>query len=95
MKVICDIYKSTSKDEMYLYVKKTDALTKVPEALLDMFGKPKLAMTMLLRSEKKLARVDVLKVLEQLEETGFFLQLPPPKDMAMQLVNEHNSKIGL
>ena len=95
MKIICDIYKSTKKDEMYLYVKSEDGLDKVPEALLEMFGAPKLALKMLITPEKKLSRVDVDKVIAQLNETGYFLQLPPPKDKEMQLVNEHNSKLSL
>ena len=31
MKRICSIYKSPRKNEMYLYVLKADALTRVPE----------------------------------------------------------------
>lgn len=95
MKIICDIYKSTKKDEMYLYVKSEDGLERVPEALLEMFGAPELALKMLITPEKKLGRVDVEKVIAQLHEAGYFLQLPPPKDKEMQLVNEHNSKLGL
>ena len=39
-RIICSIYRSKKKDEMYLYVDKTKALSLVPEALLVMFGKP-------------------------------------------------------
>ncbi len=93
MKLICDIYKSPRQDEMYLYVQKTDALSKVPEVLLEKFGKPVHVMTMLLRAEKKLARVDVEKVLQHLIGTGYYLQMPPPKDKEMQELHAKNSKL--
>ena len=32
MKRICSIYKSPRKNEMYLYVERSEALKKVPEA---------------------------------------------------------------
>lgn len=95
MKVICDIYKSPREDEMFLYVKKTDALTRVPEALLEKFGKPKHVMTLLLQPGKKLARVEVERVLEQVELKGYYLQMPPVKDTEMQAIHLQNSKINL
>ncbi len=95
MKQICDIYKSPREQEMYLYVKKSDALSRVPEALLEKFGQPRHVMTLLLQPGKKLARVDVEKVLEQLDSTGYYLQMPPPKDPEMLQIHLQNSKINL
>lgn len=95
MKLICDIYKSPREDEMYLYVKKQEALERVPPALLDKFGKPRHVMTLLLVPGKKLARVDVERVIEQIESSGFYLQMPPVKDTAMQEIHLQNSKINL
>ncbi len=92
-KVLCDIYKSAKEEEMYLYVNKQEALTRVPEALLERFGKPVHVMTMLLQAQKKLARVDVERVLEQLQAEGFYLQLPPPKDDYMQRIHQNNCKM--
>lgn len=82
-KVLCDVYKTKKKDETYLYVSRKDALTRVPDALLEQFGKPELAMTMVLTPEKKLARADIGKVLNALEEQGFYLQMPPAKETYM------------
>ncbi len=95
MKLICDIYKSPREDEMYLYVKKADALTRVPEPLLERFGKPRHVMTMLLRPGKKLARMEAERVIEQLENSGYYLQLPPPKDPEMLAIRLQNTKINL
>lgn len=82
-KVLCDVYKTKKKDEMYLYVSRKDALTRVPGALLEQFGRPELAMTMILTPEKKLARADIDKVLKALDEQGFYLQMPPVKETQM------------
>lgn len=78
---------------MYLYVVKAEGLTRVPEALLAMFGKPVHVADMLLKPERKLARADVGKVLEDLESKGFYLQMPPPKeDYLLDLYNPDDSK---
>ena len=77
---ICSIYKSARKDEMYLYVDKRDGLSKVPDALSEMFGRAIHVMDMPLTAQRKLARVDIDKVLEGLTDKGYYLQMPPPKD---------------
>ncbi len=79
-KMICEIYKSTQKDEMYLYVEKARGLKDVPEFLLGIFGKPTALMTILIRANKPLARVDSVTVLEKIREQGFYLQMPPAKE---------------
>lgn len=78
--IICSIYKSPRKDEMYLYVDKKDLLKRVPEALVEMFGKPFHLMDMPIKPGRKLARVDVEKMLQGIKEKGFYLQMPPPKE---------------
>jgi|SRR5690606_33368891 len=96
MKVISEIYRSPKEEGMYLYVKKEEGLSRVPEALLQKFGKPQQAMVLLLTPGKKLARVAVEKVIESLETQGFFLQLPPSAqhDSEMSEIRAHNSKLS-
>nr|WP_067288495.1 YcgL domain-containing protein [Marinobacterium profundum] len=77
---ICSIYKSSRKDEMYLYVEKRELLTRVPEALLTMFGTPVHLMDMPVKPGRKLARIDVEKMLAGIVEKGYYLQMPPPKE---------------
>ncbi len=48
---------------MYLYVKKEEGLSKVPEDLLKLFGKPQQAMVLLLTPGKKLAHASVEKAI--------------------------------
>lgn len=92
-KLICEIFRSPKEEGLYLYVDKAKGLVDVPEALLEKFGTPKSAMTMLLDDNRKLAKADSKKVLAAIEEHGYYLQLPPPKDAYMQEVNHHNSKL--
>lgn len=77
-KILCDIYKTATKEEMYLYVSREDGFKLVPEVLLKQFGKPVLVTTMLLAATKKLARADVIKVMDDITRQGFYLQMPPP-----------------
>lgn len=80
MKRICSIYKSTRKNEMYLYVLKADALSRVPEGLLSVFGAPAHAFDLVLSPERQLAREDIIQVLDNLEKQGYHLQMPPPEE---------------
>ncbi len=91
--VICCVYRSSKKDETYLYVDKSRGLEKVPEALLQLFGEPKSVITMLLTAERKLARADAKKVLAALQEQGYYLQMPPASETYMQEINKHNDKL--
>ena len=76
-KILVDIYRSGKKEGLYLYVKKEQDLSELPEILLKNFGKAEFAMRILLTADKKLARVDVSDVYAALDEQGFFLQMPP------------------
>jgi len=78
------IYRSTKEEGLYLYVDKTDDLSRVPETLLQRFGKPELAMHLQLGPARKLARADATKVLLAIETQGFYLQLPPLKESLLK-----------
>ncbi|MFU6373676.1 YcgL domain-containing protein [Metapseudomonas otitidis] len=80
MKRICSIYKSPRKNEMYLYVDKAEALSRVPEGLLAAFGAPRHTFDLVLSPERQLAREDIHKVLENIEKQGYHLQMPPGED---------------
>jgi uncharacterized protein YcgL (UPF0745 family) len=80
LKRICSIYRSPRKNEMYLYVLKSDALERVPLELLSAFGKPQHAFDLVLTPERALAREDIHTVLANLEKQGYHLQMPPAED---------------
>ena len=93
MKKICSVYRSPKEEGMYLYVDKKNDLEPVPEALLKRFGKPELAMILVITPDKKLARADAERVLEMIKEQGFYLQIPPRPDELMQELRNKNSKL--
>jgi uncharacterized protein YcgL (UPF0745 family) len=73
----CKVYRSDKKAETYLYLSDTLDFDELPAELQQSFGTPALVMHLNLSADRKLARVDIGKVLENLAETGFYLQLPP------------------
>ena len=79
----CSIYKSSKKDEMYLYIARLkeddnqDPLQVIPEALRQAFGRATFVMHLELSEQRKLARVNVLHVMDSIETKGFFIQMPP------------------
>lgn len=79
-KLLCEIFKSPRKEEMYLYVDKRYGLAEVPQALLERFGKPVAVMTMILTPEKRLGRAQAGDVMAAIREKGFYFQLPPVKE---------------
>ncbi|TFY96005.1 hypothetical protein DYL61_00840 [Pseudomonas nabeulensis] len=80
MKRICSIYRSPKRAGMYLYVLKSDALERVPEGLVAVFGKPVHAFDLVLTPERKLQQEDIVQVLENLDKQGYHLQMPPAED---------------
>ncbi len=73
------IFKGVRKPDAYLYVDFVDELSAVPEALLVQFGETTEVLSLKLSPERELARADAAEVLKQIEQSGFYLQLPPPE----------------
>ena len=71
------IYKGSRKANTYLYVTGKDDFERVPESLLDLMGELQFVLQVDLHKDRTLAQVDISMVRQQLEEAGFFLQLPP------------------
>ncbi len=75
--MICQVYRSSRRDEMYLYLPADADPAKLPAALLKQFGRPEPAMRIHLAPDRRLARADVQQVLEAIRRQGFYLQMPP------------------
>ena len=84
--MLCAIYKSAKKAQMYLFVKTRDDFSSVPEALMTMFGTPTLVTLTNLATKTKLAFADLDKVRADLNGQGYYLQLPPPPE---DLLKQH------
>ena len=90
--MICAVYKSLKKEATYLYVERRDDFSRVPSALLEIFGKPQFVMLLPLKSDKQLAFVDVAQLRQALLTQGYLLQLPPPEE---SLLKQHRQQLGL
>lgn len=90
--MLCVIYKSPKKAQTYLFIKQRDKFDDVPEALMAMFGTPTLVTIINLDNKDKLALADINKVRENLNNQGFYLQLPPPQE---DLLKEHKAQMKL
>ena len=77
MKHLIEIFRSSRKEEMYLYVEKAKGLADVPGILMKQFGEAESVMTLVLAPDRKLARADAAEVLADIEAKGFYLQMPP------------------
>ncbi len=91
-RALVSIYGSPRRAEMYLYVPRNRALEELPDTLLTYFGTPRHVMDLMLTRDKRLARVDAGRVLDQLVEQGYYLQMPPAKEDYM--LNLHRDPEG-
>jgi len=73
----CVIYKGHKKPDSYLFLEKEDDFSRVPEALIKMFGNLEYVMTLELEKELQLARASADEVMQSLQSQGYYLQLPP------------------
>ena len=83
--MLCAVYKSSKKQETYLYVPGRDDFSKVPEALLKTFGKPVFMMIMPLKKDREMARVHIDKLRSDIKMKGYYLQLPPPPENLLKI----------
>ncbi len=80
--MLCQVYRSPRRAEMYLYVAKAQGLEQVPAALLNMFGEPEPVLMVNLDGKRELARVDAAEVAAKIDAEGYYLQMPPgPEDL--------------
>ena len=77
LEIECDVYKSLRHEYMYLYVRQDDGLSQVPDELLERFGPNEVTLSLTLHAERRLAREDPGRVMANIAEHGYHLQLPP------------------
>ena len=75
MKLV-EVFKSSRREETYLYLEHGADFDTLPEALRQVFGQPEFVLSMSLTPERQLARLSGAEVLEALEQVGFVLQMP-------------------
>ncbi len=70
------IYRSDKKDGLYIYLAKNTKTSDLDPELLRLLGKHTLVMELDLNSKQKLAKEDINLVKQQLQEKGYYVQLP-------------------
>lgn len=80
----CVVYKGSRKQDTYLYIEREDDFERVPESLLKMLGGLQRVMALELTAERTLAQADPEQVRRLLREQGYYLQMPPQDDPALQ-----------
>lgn len=70
------VYKSLRKPDTYLYLRERDAFALLPEPVRAPLGELAFVLEVALTPERKLARVDVDLVRNNLATRGFHLQFP-------------------
>ncbi len=76
----CWIYKGSRREETYLYLGAREATDDVPDELLEAMGPLELVMELDLSERRTLAGANPQEVIRQLQQQGYYLQLPPPVD---------------
>ena len=79
----CIVYRSTKKEETFLYVRVIDDkvdMDCVPDELIQLLGELQEVIGLDLSPDRKLARVDVKEVMAKIESDGYYLQMPPGPD---------------
>ncbi len=82
--VHCWIYRSSRKEELYVYLRAKDGFAELPEGLRRLLGTPEFVMDLDLHGDRQLARVDVQKVMEGLRTQGYYLQMPPVPELELE-----------
>jgi uncharacterized protein len=77
----CFVYRSSRKQDTYLYLAVRDDFGRVPPGLIQVFGRPDLALEFELTPQRKLAAADARQVLEKLRTQGYYLQMPSENEL--------------
>ncbi len=91
--IVCQVWRSPKKTEMYLYTEQEEGTGRVPQTLLDRFGEPEPAITLKLTEQRKLARANAAQVMQSIREQGYYLQMPPSQDEQMSEISKLNEKL--
>jgi len=80
----CFVYRSEKKSGMYLYLSEKDRFDDVPQSLMKLLGELTYSFEFNLSEDRKLVREESKEVIRIMKESGYFLQMPPPKSEALE-----------
>ncbi|MFQ1017066.1 YcgL domain-containing protein [Gilliamella sp. BG7] len=71
----CYIYRSTKKENSYLYMEHENDFSTIPEKVMSIFGSPVFVMKVLLDGKRKFVVGTATEIEEKIKTDGFFLQM--------------------
>ena len=77
------VWRSARRADTYLFLPVGDAYEELPEALREHFGEAEAFLSFQLHEDRYLAQSDPSQVLAAIRSQGFYLQLPPCNDAAI------------
>lgn len=76
----CYVYRSRRKQQTYLFLPQRDDFSQIPVSLLKLFGEAEFSFEFELSSERKMVLAKASEVKRNIQENGFYLQLPPGEE---------------
>lgn len=73
----CFVHKSLRRADTYVYLRHPDDFDALPAALRDALAPMQQVLELELTPTRRLAQADAARVIEALEQHGYYLQLPP------------------
>ena len=77
MSRLVTVYKSPRVSDLYVYMDRTAEPTELPSELRSRLGELVVALELKLDPTTRLAVADPVSVLRQIDEVGYYVQLPP------------------
>ena len=71
----CSVYRSSKRDETYVFIPTETPLSDLPIEVLKMLGQAEMVMTLNLTPEKKMARGKADEIMKSIDTQGFHLQM--------------------
>ena len=78
----CFVYRSSRREQNYVYLGERDAFERLPDALRSALGTLQFVIEIELAAERRLAREDPAVVRANLAAQGFHIQFPPAFELA-------------
>ena len=84
MPMKCFIYRSSKRNNTYVYLRERDAFAVLPADLAGGLGALEFVMELELTPERRLASQDPVRALQNLGEFGFHVQFPPNEELVLR-----------
>lgn len=86
--MLCYIYRSSKKENSYLYLGAENDFSQIPEVLSKVFGQPIFVMKVLLDGKRQFVAGSALEIEEKIKQDGFFLQMLKEDDFYVNEVEK-------